>query len=66
MNDAVDLLATRAAATQTAESGDRLDVAALAERTTTKTRGSDGAVVAGHGIVVSGHRPPELGGYRPA
>jgi ribonuclease HI len=66
MNDAVDLLATRAAATQVAEAGDRLSPEALAERATTTraaARGPEGAVVAGHGIAVSGHRPPELGGY---
>jgi hypothetical protein len=68
MNDAVDLLATRAAATQVAEAGDRLQPEVLAERAATGARagagrGSEGALVAGHGIAVSGHRPPELGGY---
>jgi ribonuclease HI len=66
MNDAVDLLATRAATTQVAERGDRLDPAALTERAATTSRqGSDGAAFTGHGIAVSGHRPPELGGYDP-
>jgi ribonuclease HI len=82
MNDAVDLLATRAAALQEAESGPVVDPAALALRgrggTTTRGTaaaapaassalaarpGSTGTPVTGHGIAVSGHRPPELGGY---
>jgi ribonuclease HI len=90
MNDAVDLLATRAAATQEAESGAVVDPAALALRgrggtitrgtattheaeatagsgtrvtAATARPGAGGAPVAGHGVAVSGHRPPELGGY---
>jgi ribonuclease HI len=77
MNDAVDALATEAARRQGARSGDRfgddvvagLDAdrpgAAPDRSAPAQGAGGSGTVPADarHGIVIAGHRPPELGGY---
>jgi ribonuclease HI/uncharacterized phage-like protein YoqJ len=61
LNEAADLLATEAARTQEGRSGDRYgeDDASGAPPGT----GSAGDGDLGHGVVITGHRPPELGGY---
>ncbi len=75
MNDLVDVLAVEAANKQMARSGERppsqAEVAALPADAIDKTatakpasKGSSGAKApAGHLLVVTGARPPELGGY---
>ncbi len=74
MNDAVDALATDAARTQAAREGEHLSAALIAEleedpasRSGTvapsESTGSVESRLETHGIVVTGHRPPELGGY---
>ncbi len=69
MNDAVDALATDAARTQAPRRGDRLtpEVVAGLEADPSGAKptepGSVEARLEGHGVVVTGHRPPELGGY---
>jgi uncharacterized phage-like protein YoqJ len=71
MNDLVDALAVEAATTQQGRSGDRppteVGPADTAGRAAPGTAASSGLApdrgYEGHGIVVFGHRPTELGGY---
>ena len=72
MNDLVDALAVEAAVTQKGRSGDDppdevgppdLAGRAAAPAASAAPGGGAGAAYEGHGIVVFGHRPPELGGY---
>lgn len=72
LNDAADALATEAARTQQGRSGDRFTTSVTAELSADEpsratraatTEGDGGGATARHGIVVAGHRPPELGGY---
>lgn len=79
MNDLVDRLAVTAATLQRGGSGDthpdpgtmRADVAAASPARAAVTAGArrDGRLpdlpIGDHGVVVLGHRPPDLGGYEP-
>ena len=60
-NDLVDRLAVEAARTQQGRSGDRPPTEVGAP----DISGSDPRLPAGRLVVVTGHRPPELGGYDP-
>jgi hypothetical protein len=55
MNDLVDKLAVRAAQVQEAEAGDGVPHVEVED--------IDPRVPPGHRVVVTGHRPPEIGGY---
>lgn len=63
MNDLVDRLAVEAAVTQQGRSGDEppTDLGPA----DVPSSGSPVPAIAGHPLVVVGHRPPELGGYGP-
>jgi ribonuclease HI len=74
LNDAADVLAVEAARTQQGRAGDRFDAGVLASSGLGDVAGSASAAAGGatgtaggdrtgHGVVVTGHRPPELGGY---
>jgi ribonuclease HI/uncharacterized phage-like protein YoqJ len=72
MNDLVDALAVEAAVTQTGRSGDdppdEVGPPDKAGRVSAPVAGgappvASGPAYEGHGIVVFGHRPPELGGF---
>lgn len=66
MNDLVDKLAVAAAQTQAARAGEGMppDLATLvADAPGAATASADPRVPAGRRLVVTGHRPPELGGY---
>jgi ribonuclease HI/uncharacterized phage-like protein YoqJ len=64
MNDVVDKLAVEAALTQTPRTGSRVPSAGELGPADAP-RAADGRVTlpAGYKVLVSGHRPPELGGY---
>jgi ribonuclease HI/uncharacterized phage-like protein YoqJ len=65
MNDLVDRLAVEAAAEQRGRSGDRppVDVGPADAPGPVPTSDPRAAALAGHALVVLGHRPPALGGY---
>jgi ribonuclease HI len=67
MNDLVDRLAVEAALAQQGRSGDRPpeEVGAPDDLGRTGIGTAVGRSLPGHPLVVFGHRPPELGGYRP-
>jgi ribonuclease HI len=69
MNDLVDRLAVEAARTQTGQSGPEPPTALDAPDKRTRQRlapgpGAGNDAPAGYRVIVVGHRPPELGGYR--
>lgn len=61
-NDFVDGLAVEAAATQKPRSGDQADLSEVGLVATGATR-SKGSAWEGHRIMITGHPPPDLGGY---
>ncbi|MFV1990650.1 MAG: RNase H family protein [Acidimicrobiales bacterium] len=73
MNDAADALATGAAQTQEPGTGQRFGpevIRGLPSDSAGQTRPKPGvggggvrAPIDGHGVLITGHRPPELGGY---
>ena len=67
LNDAADALAVAAARTQTGGAGDRFTeelIAGLsADPSAVAGAAGEGSSGRGYGVVVAGHRPPELGGY---
>jgi uncharacterized phage-like protein YoqJ len=66
MNDLVDRLAVEAAVTQRGRSGEEAPTdLGPADMRAAQAATSAAPAVAGHPVVVFGHRPPELGGYGP-
>jgi ribonuclease HI len=64
VNDLVDRLAVEASHTQRAQSGDSLPADRVAI-TAEPAAGRDARLPPGRLLLVTGHRPPELGGYGP-